>query len=791
MSISLISPEELQSQFKIAKERKTEEGEYFVAQKRIEKAIQTILNIKDSEYNAYISGNFTKQDIETIENLIRKTLTDFNIKNKLYDWCYVNTFRNPRIPTIVNLPIGKGEELKKDMEELVDYLKKSIPSVFESKEYEERIQEIIRNYNEKQKELLTNIKESAHKLNFIVKPSQAGIVINPVVDGKAINEREFSLLSAEAKRDIEGKKRLLEDKISDFLRESRNLEKEKHHKIEKINEEMGIFIVAHKIEDLKQKYEGVEKLQQYFDDIENYTLKNISTFLPQKTPDSFLAAFSPKPKYTEYKVNVFVDNSQTKEVPIIYEEDPTYYNLFGKIEKQAYFGAFITDFTHVRPGTIHHANGGYLILDAYSVLINPNVWETLKKTISSKKCVIEEWTERYGMLASETIKPEPAPLETKIILLGSAFLYGLLYAFDKDFKQLFKIKTDFDPVVEATPHNLTQYVTRIDHLCEKNTLPKLSDDALKEILTFSSRISEHKGRLYAYTDKIVDVIKEANFYAKQEKAENIYGQHIKKAIKESIFRKNLIRDKILEMIKEDTLIINIDGTKTGQINGLSVISMGDFSFGIPARITARTFVGKAGIINIEKESEMAGKIFNKGVLILSGYLGWKYAYDKPLGISITLAFEQSYAMIDGDSASVAELLSILSAIGEIPLKQNFAVTGSISQDGTVQPIGGINEKIEGFFEVCKLKNMLDGKHGVVMPRRNVNNLILNDEVKKAVEEKKFNIYCIDTIDDAIEVFTGMKAGRKLKRGYKKDSFHWIVDTKLQKISKLVQKRETK
>jgi len=791
MSISLISPEELQPRFEIAKERKTEEGERFVAQKRLEKAIQTILNIKDSEYNAYISGNFTKQDIETIKNLTRKTLTDFNIKNKLYDWCYVNTFRNPRIPTIINLPTGKGEELKKDMEELLDYLKKSIPSVFESKEYEERIQEIIRDYSEKQKQLFTNIEENAHKLNFIVKPSQAGIVINPVVAGKAINEREFSLLSAETKRDIEEKKRLLEDEISDFLRESRNLEKEKRRKIEKINEEMGTFIVAHKIEDLKQKYEGVEKLQQYFDDIENYTLKNISAFLPQRTPDSFLTAFSPKPRYTEYKINVFVDNSQTKEVPIIYEEDPTYYNLFGKIEKQAYFGAFITDFTRIRPGTIQYANGGYLILDAYSVLINPNVWETLKKTISSKKCVIEEWTERYGMLASETIKPEPAPLETKIILLGSAFLYELLYAFDKDFKQLFKIKTDFDPIIEATPHNLTQYVTRIDHLCEKNTLPKLSDDALKEILTFSSRISEHKDRLYAYTDKIIDVIKEAKFYAKQEKAENIYGQHIKKAIEESIFRKNLIRDKILKMIKEDTLIINIDGTKTGQINGLSVISMGDFSFGIPARITARTFVGKAGIINIEKESEMAGKIFNKSVLILSGYLGWRYAYDKPLGISITLAFEQSYAMIEGDSASVAELLSILSAIGEIPLKQNLAVTGSISQDGTVQPIGGINEKIEGFFEVCKLKSMLDGKHGVVMPRRNVNNLILNDEVKKAVEEKKFNIYCIDTIDDAIEIFTGMKAGRKLKRGYKKGTFHWIVDTKLRKISKLAQKRETK
>ncbi|MCD6133428.1 MAG: AAA family ATPase [Deltaproteobacteria bacterium] len=788
MSVSLISPEELQSRFEVTKERK-KEGKYFIAQKRVEKAIQTILNIRDSEYNAYISGNFTKQDIETIKELIRKTLADFNIENKLYDWCYVNNFKNPRTPTVVNLPQGKGEELKKDMEELVEYLRKTVPSVFESKEYEERIQEIVREYDEKQKELFRNIEESAHKLNFIVKPSQAGIIINPVVNGKAINEREFSLLSAEVKRDIEEKKRMLEDKINDFLRESRKLEKEKHRKVEKVNEEMGIFIVSHKIEDLKRKYKGVEKLQKYFDDVEDYTLKNISAFLPQKPPDSFFAAFSPKPRYTEYKVNVLVDNSQTKEVPVIYEEDPTYYNLFGKIEKQAYFGAFITDFTRIRPGTIHYANGGYLILDAYSVLMNPNVWETLKKTISSKKCVIEEWTERYGILASETIKPEPAPLETKIILLGPVFLYELLYVFDKDFKQLFKVKTDFNPIIEVTPHNLTQYITRIDHLCEKNTLPKLSDDALKEILTFSSRISEHKDRLYAYTDKIIDTIKEASFYAKREKVETIYGQHIKKAIEESIFRKNLIRDKILEMIKEGTLIINIDGIKIGQINGLSVISMGDFSFGIPARISARTFVGKTGIINIEKESEMAGKIFNKSVLILSGYLGWKYAYDKPLSISITLAFEQSYTMVEGDSASVAELLSILSAIGEIPLKQSLAATGSISQDGTVQPIGGVNEKVEGFFEVCKLKDMLDGEHGVVIPRRNINNLILNDEVKKAVEERKFNIYCIDTIDDAIEIFTGMKAGKKLKRGYEKGTFHWIVDNRLRKISKLAEKKE--
>jgi lon-related putative ATP-dependent protease len=773
----------------MTKERKVEEVEHFVAQKRIEKAIQTTLNIEDSEYNTYISGNFTKQDIKIIKNLIKKTIVDFNIETELQDWCYVNNFKNPRIPTIVSLPQGSGKELKKDMEELVDYLKKSVPSVFESKEYEERIQEVIRDYEEKQKELFTSIEKEAYKLNFVVKPSRAGIVINPVVDGKAINEREFSLLSAEAKKDIEEKKKLLEDKINDFLRESRNLEKEKRSKIEKINEEIGTFVIAHKIEDLKQKYKGIDNLEKYFDNIEDYTLKHISIFLPQKAPESFLAAFAPKPKYTEYEVNTFVDNSETKEVSIIYEENPTYYNLFGKIEKQAYFGAFVTDFTHIRPGAIHYANGGYLILDAYSVLINPHVWETLKNTISSKKCVIEEWTERYGIIASEAIKPEPATLKTKVILFGSAFLYELLYAFDKDFKHLFKMKTDFDPIIEASSDNLSHYAARIEHLCEENTLPKLTDDALKEILTFSSRISEHKNRLYAYTDKIIDVIKEANFYAKQKKIENIDAQHIKTAIQESIFRKNLIRDKILEMIKEDKLIIDIDGKKTGQINGLSVISLGDFSFGIPARITARTFVGKAGIINIEKESEMSGKIFNKSVLILSGYLGWKYAYDKPLGISISLAFEQTYSMIEGDSASVAELLSILSSIAEVPLKQNFAVTGSTSQDGVVQPIGGVNEKIEGFFEVCKLKNMLDGTHGVVIPRRNMNNLILSDEVKQAVEEKKFLLYCIDTIDDAIELFTDIKAGKKLKRGYEKDSFHWIADKKLRKMSKFAEKKK--
>ncbi|AEA33770.1 Lon protease family protein [Hippea maritima] len=778
MAVSKLSYDDIKVNFDLEIDNIDSDG-FLVYQKRIELALEKLSKISSPDHNLYISGDLSRDDKYTVIEMLK----NFTQKSKaaLYDYCYVNNFKNPKEPKVIKLAPSEGKEFAKCMDELVDYLTKSVPRIFDSKEYEEKVQEVVRHYDEINKKLYEDLQKKANELDFTIKFSQMGIIVNPVIAGRVITEREYANLSDEIKKSIEEKRKELEKHIDEFLDKTKELEKEKQEKLKKINDEMSLFVVSPKIDEIRNKFKGNSDIEEYLDDVEDYTLKNISIFLPQKNQQ--FPFFNMPMKYTEYRVNLFVDNSQTKDVPVVYEENPTYYNVFGKLEKQAYFGAFITDFTHIISGSIHKANGGYLLLDAFSVLVNPGVWDTLKKSLSSRKSVIEEWSEKYGIIASETLKPQPIDLNLKIILFGPEYIYDILFNYDEEFRKLFKIKTNFDYSIPKEKNVTSKYVAKVIEFCKKNNLKIPNKDGFRALLKYSSKLVEDRKRLWAYTDDVLDIVKEAQTLNDNE---TLGYNEIKLAIEERIFLKSLWREKIYEMIQRGQIIIDFKGKKVGQINGLSVLDLGDFSFGRPNKILARTYLGKEGVVSIERESKLSGKIFDKSSFIISGYINGTYGFNKTLSFSASLSFEQSYSMIDGDSASVAEALAILSALSGIELKQNLAITGSMDQSGIVQPIGGVNEKIEGFYEVCKITGNLEGA-GVVIPSKNIDNLVLNDEVEDAVKKGIFHLYTIDTIDDAIEIFTDLKAGKRSAKGFEKGSFHYLVDRKLKRINEMIKK----
>jgi predicted ATP-dependent protease len=774
MGFYVIDPKEISLNIDIPNSIFEEESkaDYFINQERLNQALKMLVSLENPYYNLYISG-----DMGQIKDYIKDKLIELS-KNKkftIYDYAYVNNFNNPKMPKLLALPKGKANILANRMNEFVEYLIANIPSIFESKEYENRIQTINIEYNEKQTLIFEELEKKASKLDFVIKPTPSGLVVNPVLDGKIITEKEFSTLEASIKKEIEEKRKQLEVFINEFMFASRELEKERFQKIKKINDEMGLSIISNKLDTIKAEFEGIQEVEDYLNDVEHYTINNIAIFLPSKNePYPFVSLPS---KYIEYKVNVIVDNSNI-DLPIFYEQNPTYANLFGKIEKQAYFGMLVTNFTNIVAGQIAKNNGGFLILDSMSVLTNPFVWDSLKKTLKSRQLIIEDPIDKYGAITTESLKPEPIDLNLKIILIGDEFIYDILYEYDEDMKNLFKLKTNFNHTIKAKSDTVTQYLSNIIKRCREKNLTLPTKDGLIAVAKYAFRLAESSDKIWSRIDECVNIIEEANAFNNK----SIGYKEIQQAIENKIFIKDLYREKIQEMIKDGTILLDLKEEKIGQVNGLSVSQIGDFSFGRPNRIIAKAYVGKGGVINIETESKLSGKIFDKSSFIIGGYLGSKYAYDKPLSLQATISFEQSYSYIEGDSATVAMTIALLSSIAKIPVKNNLAVTGSMSQDGLVQPIGGVNEKIEGFFDVLKISNHLDDA-GVVIPHQNKKDLVLRDDVLEAIEKGLFKIYTIETIDGAIEIFTGKKAGKLVKNRYEKGTFHYYVDMSFRKTMK--------
>lgn len=762
--------------------------EEIIGQDRAVKAIEFGLRINIRGYNIFVSGMTGTGKTSYAQSHIKKVAACEKVPD---DWCYVYNFDKVNQPNALNLPAGVGKVFQKDMDDFIKILKQEISKAFESEDYELEKSGIVKEFQNKRSELIERLNEDAGKQGFKVKTTNAGIYFLPIVEGKTLSEQEYGELDDEIKQAINEKSNNLQIETIEIIRKIKNIEKDAEEKVSEWENKIALFAVGMHINDLKEKYKVYEKIVIYLDKVQEDILTNLEDFRDDEVPEDQQQLIIPwVKKNTEspadkYKVNLLVDNSELKGAPVIVDFNPTYYNLLGKLEYENEFGAVTTDLTLIKGGLFHHANGGYLILQAKDIISNAQSWEALKRVLKTKEIVIENINEQRGIAVVSTLKPEPIPIKLKVILVGSAYLYQALYEYDEDFKKLFKIKADFDEEMDRSDENIIKLAQFISSFCHREDTLHFDNTGVAKVVEYSSRLVDDQNKLSTRFNDIVEILCEACAWAEIDNVTQVNAEHVKKALAEKNYRSNKYDEKLLELLEDGTIMIDSDGEVVGQINGLSILDMGDYAFGKPSRITANTYMGESGIVNIEREVEMSGTSHTKGVLILSGYIGQKYAQEIPLSLSGSLCFEQLYSGVDGDSASSAELYAMLSSLADVPIKQCLAVTGSVNQKGEIQPIGGATNKVEGFFELCK-KRGLTGKQGVILPHQNVKNLVLNDEVVDAVKEGKFHIYPVKNINEGIEILTGMKAGEKKKDGtYPENSINYKVYEKLNRFAHTV------
>jgi lon-related putative ATP-dependent protease len=754
--------------------------EEIIGQERAVRALKFGLDIKERGFNIYAAGVPGTGRTTAVQDFLEEIAKTKPVPN---DWCYINNFQNSYEPNAIKLSPGKAKVFQKDMSRLVSEVRSNLPKVFESEDYATKRESTIRSVEQEREQLFAELNKKAQEQGFILQSSPLGLLTIPVVKGRPINEKEFLSLSPEKRAEIQKKRDEVTSDLRSAMRQLRNLERKTNEEIRKLNREIALYSVEFPVNELKEKYKEFPEVVKYLDAVQSDILESLDQFIGEpKPPEQLPFPWMEEAPFRKYDVNVVVDNSELKGAPVVVELNPTYQNLFGRIEKEARLGVLSTDFTMIHGGSLHKANGGYLVLPVEELIRNMFSWDGLKRALTNEEITIEEAGERLGFITTKGLKPEPVPLNVKVVLIGNPMLYQLLYIYDPEFKELFKVKADFDTSMSRTDENMQKYASFICTFCQKENLKHLDAPAVAKIIAYGSRLAEDQQKLSTRFADVADIIREANFYAAQENSEYVTASQVKKAIEEKIYRSNLIQEKIREMIERGVLLIDTDGATTGQVNGLSVSSLGDFAFGMPSRVTASIGIGREGVVDIEREAKLGGPIHTKGVLILSGYLSGKYAGDKPLSLSARLVFEQSYSGVEGDSASSTELYAILSAISEVPVKQNIAVTGSVNQKGEVQAIGGVNEKIEGFYEVCKAKG-LNGKQGVMVPESNVQNLMLKEEAVEAVKTGRFHIYSVKTIDEGIEVLTGVKAGKRKPDGkFEEDTINFKVDKRLREMA---------
>lgn len=753
-----------------------------VGQERAVRALKFGLEIKKKGFNIYVAG-FPGTGRKTAVLDFLQTVAQS--KTVPPDWCYVNNFSNPYEPKVLKLPAGQGKKFQRDMKNFVDHIRDLLPKAFESEDYAAKKDAKIGAIEAERKELLGRVNQRAKEEGFVLQSTPIGVFIIPVVRGKPLSDQDLMALPPQARKEIEKKRGELRSELRSAMSQLRELQRKVSDEIQKLDREVANYAIGHLAESLTKKHEEFPEIKTYLKDVQEDILDHLPDFVGQqkKTPQMpFPAPWLKELPFRRYEVNVIVDNTDLKGAPVIMEPNPTHQNLFGRIQKEAQFGVLTTDFTMIRGGSLHRANGGYLVLEAEDLIKNLFSYDSLKRALNNGCIAIEEPGERLGYITTKGLKPEPSDLGVKVVLIGHSYVYQQMYALDMDFRELFKVKADFDTTMDRTEENTRKYADFVCTLCKEEKLKHLDASGLARIVEYGSRLAQDQNKLSTRFGELADIAREANFYALQENSEYIMYKHVRRAIEEKIYRSSLIQDKINEMIERNVLLIDVEGEAVGQANGLSVMSLGDFMFGVPSRVTASVGLGRDGIIDIQREAKLAGPIHTKGVMILGGYLAEKYAREKPLSLSARLVFEQSYGLVEGDSASSTELYALLSTLSGIPIKQGFAVTGSVNQKGMVQAIGGVNEKIEGFFEVCKTKG-LTGKQGVLIPKSNAQNLMLKEEVVDAVKEGKFHIYPVETIDQGIEMLTGTKAGKRLSDGYfEKNTLNWKVDRRLQTMA---------
>ena len=758
-----------------------------IGQDRGIKALEFGLNVDVKGYNIYVEG----------PSGVGKTMYTLNYLKKIakkrkapHDWCYIYNFDNPNEPIAVDLPAGQGKEFKESMDGFIKEIKKDIKGTFDNDDFEKEKALIRQEYEAKREVLMNKLSEETLKFGFQVKSAQNGIYMMPVYEGKALKEEEFDKLDENIKNEYEQKSSVVQQMIMEVITQIKTIERESDNKISEWQSNVALLTVNVHINYLKSKYKRNKKINTFLNAVKNDVLKNVPKFLEedntqqqvqvnplQQTPDPCL----------NYRVNLFVDNSNLEGAPIIMDTNYTYSNMFGKLEYENYYGALKTDYTMLQSGLLQKANGGYLVLQAKDLLLNPICYDTLKKALRVKKTSIENTMDQRSSMVMVSLKPEAIPLNLKVILIGDANIYYNLFSLDEDFRKLFKIKVEWEDEAPFNKDNANRLASIIHSYCVQESLPELDKFAVARLVEYSSKLAGDQQKMSTLFNDIFVIVGEAATWAKMSRSKIVTENFIEKALKERRERVKKYDERYVQMIKEQSLLINTDGQRVGELNGLTVMQIGDYTFGKPAKITVNTYTGKQGIINIEREVELSGSTHSKGVLILSGFLGERFAQDIPLSLTASICFEQLYNGVDGDSASSTELYGLLSSLSEIPINQAIAVTGSVNQKGEIQPIGGVNEKIEGYFQICKIRG-LDGTHGVMIPKQNVKNLQLSDEIVESVKNGLFKIYAISTIDEGIEVLTGVPAGKKDRNGkFPAGTINYLVYEKLKKYGDVTRK----
>ncbi len=762
-----------------------------IGQKRALRSIEFGLGVDAPGFNLYISGETGTGRTTTIASILSKRAKN---EPKPHDWVYVNNFKDNDSAISLDLPAGMGSELATDMKELIEAFRKDIPKALESSEYESRRTELLESYQAATNNLFQELEKASEKIGFALQRTVSGLVIVPQKSGRNYTQEEYDALNDKRRQKLEKQGKELTERLNEVLRQVREQEKATKEALSLADRELGMSCLGHRLDPLREKYADLEKVLAYLESVQEDILNTLDDFKPQSPQPQIPGIKLPRqePTFDRYQVNVLVDNKDTEGAPVVFESNPTYNNLFGRIEHvMQYGGVAVTDFSMIRAGALHKANGGYLIIDAREVLINPFVWDSLKRCIRNNEIRIEDVLEQYRFMTMVSLKPEPVQMRSKIVLIGTPWIYYLLFHLDPDYRKFFKVKAEFDSRVARTPEIMHDYSLFVASHCRTEGLLPFHKSGVAALLEHTARMADDQNKLSSQFMEIADFIREVSFWASRNGRTVIVGDDVRAAEEESLYRVNRIEERMQELYEDGTIMVDTSGSVIGQINGLSVIGLGDHTFGRPTRITASVYTGQAGMVNIEREVKLSGPIHDKGVLILTGYLGATFATERPLSLSASICFEQSYDGIEGDSASSTELYALLSSLSGIPIKQGIAVTGSVNQRGFVQPIGGVNHKIEGFFAVCRAQG-LTGEQGVMIPKTNERHLMLHEDVLKAVSSGQFHIWSIETIEQGVEILTGIKAGSRAKNGkFTKGSVFQLADERLRLMAERLKEQSGK
>jgi len=765
-----------------------------IGQDRATRAIEFGIDIPSYGYHIFAMGPAGAGKMTTVQRFLEQRA---GARPTPPDWCYVNNFANPDRPEAIELPPGKATVFRKQMEDLVQRIQESIARSFSGEQYEEHRSQLIREIEDRKRKALEEINEYANSQGFALVATPSGLMVGVYENGKVLSQEEYQALPEERRRELEAAQPAVQAEMERRFRKVRALDDEARTRLQNLDKEIADFAIRHLFEPLKQEYANIHDAQVFLDGVYRDVLENLALFraLAQPSEASREEGGDPQPPtrppqspYDRYRVNVLVDNSQTKGAPVIVESNPTCRTLVGRIEYRAEFGTLVTDFSMIKAGALHRANGGYLVVEARKLLQDPFAWDCLKRALRDRKISIHEIAQQFALLSTTSLEPEPIPLDVKVVLTGEPHIYYMLFDLDPEFAKLFKVKADFAEEMDWAEDSVLNYARFIATRCADEGLPHFTRDAVAKVVEHGARLVEDQHKLSTRFAFIADVVSEAAYWARLRGHDLVQAEDVQRALDEKRYRSSQVEERIREAILADTILITTDGVKVGQVNGLSVLSLGDYAFGRPTRISCQTMLGREGVMNIDRESKLSGNIHDKGLLILERYVAAKYAQDRPLSLAASICFEQTYTEVEGDSASAAELYVLISAVTGIPIKQGIAVTGSVNQYGEIQPIGAVNEKIEGFFDVCKARG-LTGEQGVIIPSRNVRHLMLREDVVQAVREGQFHIWAVSTVDEGIAILTGVEAGERDEKGeYPPDSVNGRFLAKMEENERLMRRR---